>query len=454
MLYILDVGARLSSGGTLLRDAFDPNPPLIFYIARFVHDIAQTWSMPNVSVLRALEYLCILYALLASYFLLPKQHRDLLIITLAFSLLILPAYGFAEREHLMIASVLPYFLMRYQCIENVRIKPFVIISITAFAALGFCLKPYFFLSVMSVEVLTCYWTKNWRWLFRLDMAVLCMIFLLYGLLVALFIPDYYHTMLPYVLRWYATNNSQLFTLKHEAFWGFITLSIFFAWHHKHASRFEIWLFSIGIGFALSFVLQGKAWFYHALPLTTLLMLSSVLFIREHQAHGWILGYIQCVLILLPISIAYYTHLQPKASPHAAMINFMKTMPSQASVFFFTTLMSESVPVAHQASMTLSSRFPFMWMFSGILNRQHAMHGVCDMLCQQSSHQLREWINDDLEHHQPTLIVVDISLHKAYFSKPMDYITFMKKSSRFNRLWAHYHYMTSIDHYAIYGTNRQ
>ena len=58
-LYLLQAGERLSAGGSLLHDVFDPNPPLILYFSVLINQLAQTLGLPALAVLYLIQYACI-----------------------------------------------------------------------------------------------------------------------------------------------------------------------------------------------------------------------------------------------------------------------------------------------------------------------------------------------------------------------------------------------------------
>lgn len=448
MLYIIEAGKRLLAHGTLLHDVFDPNPPLIFYSSKLIHYIALKCSVSEISIFRAIQFIGIMYALATVYYLLPKKHLSLIMLTLAFCLLILPVNAFAEREHWMITLSMPYFFLLYQRAEGINFKPLTKLSISAIAALGLCLKPYFFLSIICAELLILYWKKDWRWIFRIETCVLLFTILAYLGYIAYASPEYYQEVLPKIIQWYAFNNSPLFVLKHEVFLSFVILSVYFLIYRQHISRMDALLFAIATGFALSFFLQGKGWFYQALPLMTLTTLLTVLFVSKNQRAGWLLLYLQCTFIFLPVGLYYYQQIDGYRR-YQPLIEVIKTHQAQHQpIYFFTTLMSESIPVIHYSSAHISSRFPFMWPLSGIINRQFHM-GYCDLQCEKSARFIREAINDDLQHTQPLLVFVDVRAKKAYLPINFNYLTFMQHSPKFNSIWKHYRYINTVTHYAVY-----
>jgi hypothetical protein len=452
MLYILEAGQRLLAGGTLLQDAFDPNPPLIFYVSKWINQLAQTTHLSNVWVWRAVTYLSIGYSLCISGVLLPEKQRSLILITLAFCFLILPAQAFAEREHWMITLTMPYFFLLYQRAEHHDVSPFMRMSISAIAGFACCLKPYFFMSILCAELLFIYWEKNWRSLFRLETSVLFITTVTYLLFVMIAVPDYYQQILPKVMRWYAFNNRPLFATTQVAFLSISTLVFFCALSYPRLSRMEVLLLAVALGCALAFVLQGKAWFYHAVPLLTLTTLITALYIHDHLRAWWLLLCAQCIFVLMPMALTYGTQLacyRLHQCPYQPLVNVVHAQQAQDTpIYFFTTLMSESIPVVYYSSAQLASRFPFMWPLSGIINREQTI-GQCDNQCQQDKHEFREFITTDLQRYQPRLVFVDSRPQKAYLSTPFDYLTFMKQSSVFSALWKNYLYLYTVNHYAIY-----
>ncbi|MFZ4076796.1 MAG: hypothetical protein ACOYKA_02305 [Legionellaceae bacterium] len=453
LIYMIDSGKRLLTGGTLLKDVFDPNSPLLFYVSLWVNRLAETLSLSALDVFKCIVYLCVVYSLWMSFKLFPKPHRQAFILSYAVCLLLLPIDYFTDREHWMIMLTLPYFLLRYQRVEHQNVHAFTVIIIGAFAALGFCLKPHFFIPLVLTEALILMWRKDWGSLFDPEVLILIATSIALTLGSAVQMPGYYNDILPWVMRWYARNHHPFALFTHTGFFTFVVLSGCFIFTYRSTSRIEKLLFVITLGFELAFLLQGKGWFYHMLPIMTYCILLTTLFICERKRIGYCLFAYIFLIILYPIYCNYvqkvscYRHHTCTYQPLVRAIQ-EHAIPGE-SVFFFTTLMSLSIPATYYTHTELGSRFSYLWFIASIVHRQQAMHGVCDETCKQATQDAFKYINEDFTRYKPVVVFVKDPHKKPYLYQAFDYLSFMKGSPEFKTLWKNYRYERTVDDYDVY-----
>lgn len=467
MLFALEGGKRLLAGGTYVSDVFETNPPLIFYITMFINALSHVWSISSVFLFKLFTYLVIIYSLVTCHCLLNNNSSvdramDLLLMTLAFCLLILSLPCFGEREHLMIALTMPYFLLVYETASGKRTKATIRMIVSLLAAIGFAFKPYFVFSLVFAELWLCYWNTHWRSVFRLETYVIALVFILYLISVAVFMPGYYETVLPLVLDFYVFNHSgAMYLLTNFALINTIALLLSALCLHRLLGRMEALLVVISLGFMLVFLVQAKGWYYHALPLVTvdsllamLLMYRLVYAQDRRQAYPIffvvILG-AQCLFTLMPVFEAYrkmITTYKNASCGYVPLINIARTYAKAKPIFFFSINMNETLPIVYYSEATLGSRFPMLWLLSGILNREQALK-KCDPHCHAAKRTLRRYITEDFKHYQPQLVFMFKTPQLTTNSSSFDYLAFMQKSLSFKRAWQDYCYLSTVNDVVIY-----
>ena len=275
MLFLLEGGKRLLTGGTYVNDMFENNPPLIYYFSIGLNFLAQAFAVSNVLVFKSCIYILIIYSLGACYYLLNSKPiksgvTSFLLLTLAFCLLILPLCFFGEREHIMLILTIPYYFLLYQSAAGLQFKPSLKITISFLAALGFAMKPYFLFSLLFSELLFIYWQQNWKTLFRLEVQIIFWTFITYLVSISIFMPDFYSDILPYLIKFYVFNSGSIIALlTNLALMNAVLLLLSSLYLSPFIGRIETLLIVVGAGYILSFILQGKGWYYHAFPLITM-----------------------------------------------------------------------------------------------------------------------------------------------------------------------------------------
>ncbi|WP_045095999.1 hypothetical protein [Legionella fallonii] len=482
MLFLLEGGKRLLAGGNYVHDLFESNPPLIYYFSMGINWLANTFSLSNVLLFKLIIYIFIIYSLTICHYLLHINSVNFnpgdslqfsgtvngeksflwLLLTLAFCLLILSAYCFGEREHLMLILAMPYYFLLYQSASDRQFTPTLRITISVLAALGFAIKPYFLFSLVFCELLLMYWRRSWKTLFRLEAQVILAIFVAYLISIAVLLPDFYSIILPWVLKFYVPEHNNIIDLlTNHALVNAVLLILGSLLLSQCIGRMELLLIVIILGFMSSFIVQGKGWFYHAYPLITMNSLLATLLaynlVLNKDKNKWYPAFLTAIIVsqfyltLLPYFVDFYNRLfyyKNTSSSFQQLTNIARKYAQNQYIFFFSTDLSRTLPVVYYSDSKLGSRFPTLWMLPGLLNKQYALQ-QCDNECLIAEQQLRHYIIEDFKRYRPQLVYVDINTHKNSLKSSFDYLNFMQKSSEFKPLWQHYCYLLTSSNYAIY-----
>ena len=157
---LLHYAARWLAGEKLYVDLIDVNPPLVFVLDLLPAAIARLTPIaaPSALILCVLAWIGFGFAL--SWKLLRVEpgtvsgiHRYLFPPLFLFIMIVYPGSEFAQREHLMIVSTLPYLLLAQARLEGRETARSLVFATTLFAGVAFALKPHFLLIPFLVEAL-------------------------------------------------------------------------------------------------------------------------------------------------------------------------------------------------------------------------------------------------------------------------------------------------------------
>ena len=155
--YFMEGAGRLLDGGRFGADIIDINPPHVWWIS-----VAPVWLARQIGV-RTDIAATIFTALMAVISLVACDHlieasspvgltRRALLPIAATLVLFVPAYDFGQREHWALLLTLPYVVARSRRIAGATISCTAGFAVGFAACLGFCIKPYFLLVPISLEI--------------------------------------------------------------------------------------------------------------------------------------------------------------------------------------------------------------------------------------------------------------------------------------------------------------
>ena len=147
------IANKMIDGGTYIKDFFDINPPLIFYIYMPIIFASHFFSISWEVALRIDVFAVAIFSTIMCYPLLKKifvsDHEFLLngfTGLMLFAFLILPIFNLGQREHFLVMFTLPYILLCAYRLLGYPIRPAYAAFIGLFAAMGFAIKPFFLLT--------------------------------------------------------------------------------------------------------------------------------------------------------------------------------------------------------------------------------------------------------------------------------------------------------------------
>lgn len=258
------VARQLAHGITLYTDIIEVNPPLWFWAAIPVVDLAQLLGVSSYHVLVLSVLAFDVFALL----LVRRLCRDLqsgALIVLGFPAITLFAFldVFGQREHLTLIAILPYLVLTARRADGLATGKTIAIACGVLAAFGIALKPYFVLVPVALEILLLIRTR--RLPFRPENFALGGALVGYVLSVLLFARAYFVASLPMLMIYQGDHRPIAYLLAQPAATMACLLLLSLALYRRPRSSIAQAALIAGLAFLAAYFLQGKGWRYHGVP---------------------------------------------------------------------------------------------------------------------------------------------------------------------------------------------
>ena len=156
--YFLYSAGRLLDGAKLYRDLVDLNPPPIFAFNLVVARLARATHVPDILLYHLVTALVVCGLLLfvrrlLSRYLLPSRPAECRYVLLLLCFVLFPLSGedFGQREHLVLALLLPYLAILGARLDYRQVAAVDAGAAGALAGLALALKPPFAIAWVAVE---------------------------------------------------------------------------------------------------------------------------------------------------------------------------------------------------------------------------------------------------------------------------------------------------------------
>lgn len=258
------VARQLAHGITLYTDIVEVNPPLWFWVAIPIVDLAQLLGVSSYHVLIPSVLALDIIALL----LVRALCRDLQsgrLIVLGFPVITLLAFldVFGQREHLTLIAIVPYLILVARRSEGLAASRTIAILCGILAAFGIALKPYFLLVPVVLEILLL--VRKRRLPFRPENLALAGSLVAYALSVLLFARAYFVASLPMLIIYQGDHRPIAYLLAQPVATMTCLLLLSLALYGRPRSSIAQAALIAGLAFLAAYFLQGKGWRYHGVP---------------------------------------------------------------------------------------------------------------------------------------------------------------------------------------------
>jgi hypothetical protein len=475
--FLLDAAGRVLDGARLYVDVVEINPPIVVWLNALAVLAARALGVSEILAYRLGVAAILLAALGLSSLLLRRllpedvALRRLMVLLLAYALFPLAGPDFGEREHLVLALLVPYVFLATTRSLGQAVDLLLGVGTGLIAGVAFALKPHFLLVWLSLEA----WLRGTR---RVRTSALLAetlsIAAVLGtclLLMVVLTPEYFD-----LLRLLAGAYSRFLR---EPFWHLLVtgpgsvLTLFallaFAALRREARHQALWV-SLALAAAACLVAgaaQQKGFRYHLYPAFALatVLLGLVTFDSSRVAGDRLrLLYRTFTLAVLAASIAVVSlDALAAASGRAAdsdqdeferMVNLVHSRAADQGVFVMSYHIRSTYPLINYSGARSASRFPHLWILGSEyldeLRREGPLryHERSEM--SPTERYLNQAVLKDLEKRPKLLLVFrparDLPVN-GY--RRLDYVAYFSREPEIGMILREYELVAQTRDYLVY-----
>lgn len=463
------VAEQVLKGQRLYVDIIEINPPLIVWL-----------TMPPVLLGRLLNVqpriaftIYVLVILAGSLSLsavvlrrtLPDRPfgRRALLLVLPVVLVQFVYAAFGEREHLMLAMVLPYLFLAAGRASDRSFSGGYAVAVGVFAALGIALKPHFVLLFVVAECYLLLHRRPRAVVTRPEFGAIVLVLSTYAAAAVLLTPEY-AAVVKLTRRTYWALSVPFAELLTEPLFVGSLLILLLAWRVPISPELQPLrqvMVLAGGAFAAAMLVQQKGWFYHQYPVMATAVLSATVVLAD-KMEGRFSGSAQRRLRLtltagFVVIMALFTFSPgpPNVLTEDLLRPVIETHARGGSVLFLSTQIGDAFPLAANTRVGNTSPFASLWFLPGLYARRPApglpiaFRAVADQ--PPIERDLARMLVDAAVEAPPELIIVNSSPYQPGFGwHRFDYIGYFGQDPRFARLLQSYAPVAEIPPFLIYG----
>ncbi len=477
--YLLHAAGRVLDGAKLYVDIIEINPPLIVAFNFPPVLIARMTGLSDLLVFRiGVGLLLGVSILLSQKGLRPifrGEHlgRRALTLLLAFVLFILPAETFGEREHLMLALVLPYLFLVVARVMGGSIPLRHAHMIGILAGFGFALKPHFALVWLLLEL----WivvVRRVRPILRPENGWVATVLLAYAVTVLLLTPEYVDLARRFgalYLSFFRSSLVKTLLFGERARLPLLALLAYLALR-KQCPRPALLtgLALVVVGLLLVATVQQKGWNYHFYPSSAaaLMLLSTIVVTLRRpltslprRVYGVVTFGVVVAVMMSAILVSAWRlgdPRGPKVEPHPEYWELADLVSQRARgsrILVLSWAMGSAWPLTYATGAEWSMRLPSLWMAWVLYANQFAQPGPIRYRspATESSQEkfLRNVVASDMERFEPRLLIVFSAAPDTPESgmSRLDYLAYFSRDPRFARQLEFYRYLRTIGVHDVY-----
>jgi hypothetical protein len=476
--FLLDAAARVLDGARLYVDVVEINPPLIIALNMVAVLSARLLDISDILAYRLGFTAVLAGALFLAGWLLrrlfPREIvlRRIFLLLLAFVLFPLAAQDFGEREHLVLALLVPYLLLvtaRRLGRDMARVPA---LAIGLLAGLAFALKPYFLLLWLAAEGYTRAGRRVHRGAILPETLAIAALLASYGIALLILTPEYLA-----LVRLLAGPYGRFL---HDPFLHVLVtgpgavLAIFallaFAALRPHARHRELWQ-SIALGAAACLVAgaaQQKGLRYHLYPSfalgTVLLGLIAWDTVRPtgnriRLIYRWlatsVLTATVAVVCVQNAVVSMGAGRDADRDQFEELVRLIRARAAGEGVQVMSYHLRSTYPLLNYSGARSASRFPHLWILAAEYldelesSEPLVYHDAPEM--SPSERYLNQAVLEDLREHRPKLLVVfrharDLPVNGL---RRLDYVAYFARDPGIARILRDYQLVAELGDYLVY-----
>ena len=455
--WLLYVARRWLAGRELYVDLVEVNPPLIIWFSA-IPMLLSDWLGVGLK-LAALGWF-IGFVLACAWWtasLLSRAgglfaQRLPVFAALTSVLLLVPGGELGQREHLLVAAMLPYLALFAQAMDRLPRGRVAAIGAGVLAGLGCALKPRYAFVFVGLECVALAYGL-WPWRAKPIAAALTMA--VYGGAVAIFCPAYLHSAVPMALALYGATDVSLRHLLLDADGlmlgeAIAVLLLCLSWRSMAERSLMLILVTFATISTLVCFADGKNWFYHRLPATLATVLALLLWSASALYHGRVAWRRQMLTgALAAAALAGFAFgtvqrlqpelalaLQPRDSAEARLERLIRAEHARTYIAF-SEWIALGFPVVNNTGVAWASRFDSMWALKGELWRARFDPSAA------KEWPISRWVAHDFIAGCPDLAVVDVRGGPNWVN------ALSHADPSFARAWSQYKPIDAFDGLVVY-----
>jgi hypothetical protein len=456
--WLLYVARRWMAGRELYVDVVEVNPPLIIWISAVPLEIARWLDVDSQFVAMPVFIAGVLACAWWSATLLRARGGIFAEPLPAFAaigsaLLILPAADLGQREHLLIASFLPYIVLFAGSLDRKPTPLAASLAAGVLAGLGCALKPRYAGVFAVLEcVALMHGLRPWRAMPIAAAAALAG----YAGLVAIVCPAYLQRAVPMALALYGATDVPFLDLLSDSalLLGGEIVAITLLWLRRRSLTDYNLMLTLVVVAATSTVvcfIDGKDWYYHRLPATVTTVLALLLWTAtELVQRRWRIRWplVAAFVAVTVFCASSIQRLEPEAveavEPTRTAVDRLEQIlrvEHARTYIAFSEWIALGFPVVNETGVTWASRFDSMWALKGEVWRARFDPAA------DKEWPIARWVAHDFIAGCPEIAVVDTRETTKYIS------VLSAADPAFARAWSRYRPLASFDGLVVYKRGR-
>jgi hypothetical protein len=476
--FLLDEAARVLAGARLYVDLVDMNPPLIVVLNMAAVLFARQFGLPEILTYRLGCTAALLAVLLLAAWmlrrLLPEELalRRVIVLLLAFALFNLVGQDFGEREHLILALLVPYLLLAAARATGRELPTTEALLIGLLAGSAFALKPHFALLWLAVEGYLrlsrrAAWGRVWP-----ETATIAAFLALYAAAIILWAPGYLqlarllagpYTRFLYVPFWQLLlrGPGALITV-----FALLTAAALRR-HTRHPELLDV--FALGALVCLvAGAAQQKGFSYHFYPSLALaiVVLGVVAWGSRESLRNWVTSVYRVIAISLLATAVVVVCVRNAVSAvrptrDAEQVHMERLLPvvraraGGEGVYVMSYNISSAYPLINYAGAHSASRFAQLWILAAAYMEQlegsRPLRYRAPGEMSPSERYLNQAVLEDLRDQRPKLLVIlqharDLPMNGF---RRLDYIAYFGRDPRIANLLERYQRVADLGDFAVY-----
>jgi hypothetical protein len=455
--WLLYVARRWMAGQELYVDVVEVNPPLIVWLSAVPLELSR-WLGANPKFVAMPAFIAMVLGCgWWAACLLHRQgglFRDRATVFGAIGtvLLVVPGGDLGQREHLLVAAMLPYLVLFAGSLEGRHPRWYSALAAGVVAGLGCALKPRYAGVFVVLEGLAL--TQGLRpW--RLLPIAASVTMAGYGGAVALFCPAYLRRAVPLALALYGGTDVSFVALLRDSsvVLGGEVAVFLLLWLSRRDLPERKLLLTLAVFAATSSAIcfvDGKDWFYHRLPATIAVILAllgwaaAAFASRNAEPRSRRLQVALCAVAGLTFLVTSFQRMAPEVmqamAPQNTTEERLETLVRKEHVrtyIAFSEWIALGFPVVNNTGAAWASRFDSMWALKGELWRARFDPTTTRQW------PIARWVAHDFIAGCPDMAVVDTR-------EGVNYIDVLGAADpAFLRVWSRYRPIAAFDGLVVY-----